>query len=421
MLKQVVKLLAAVAAVVSIAACSEKLDAGKACPLLCPIRSDSLRDTTIDAVAVDTTIAGLPPIGTETYLMLAAHGDTLDTRAMIRFDTIPQTYSKTAFDSVIATIDSAILITPIVKPDSLHLPKAPITIEVYDVDTTGTDTSSAILTSLFRPNRLIGSKTFAPESLLDTLFIPISADTVLDRVLKGTHLRVGLRLRSNPGYDLRIGTGQSGTPVTLHIRASKDTSALPVDVSPLSLTPLNQGFLSGPLGDFTIVASGQFAGSATLLSVGGVPSRRTFIHFDVPSYLVDSTTIVRASLLLTQTPNRRVDQHDSIYVYPVAVLASPVVTDIANSLQFLDTPGALGLDSLLLAPGDSGVKQFQIAGLMRTWKGTTLQLSPRSIALRSGGEGALPGQFDFFSTRAPVGLRPRLRITYVPQISYGVP
>jgi len=353
--------------------------------------------------------------------MLASHGDTLDTRAMIRFDTIPQSYSKASFDSVIATIDTALLITPIAKPDSAHRPKAPVTIEVYDVDTTGTDTSSAILSSLFRPDRLIGAKTFAPESLLDTLYIPISADTVLDRVKKGTHLRVGMRLVSNPGYDLRIGTTQAGIPVTLHIVASKDTAAKPVNVSPLSDTPVNQSFLSGPLADFTIVAKGLTSGSSTLLSVGGVPSRRTFIHFNVPSRFVDSTTIVRASLLLTQTPNRQLDQNDSLYLYPVAILSSPLVTDVRSALQFLGTAGQFGLDSVLIAPRDSGVKEFQIAGLIRTWKGTTLNLSPRSIALRSGVEGALPAQFDFFSTRAPVGLRPKLRITYVPQISYGVP
>lgn len=416
------KLLAALAAVMSIAACSEKLEAGKSCPLLCPIQSDSLRDTTIDAIAVDTSVTGLPPIGLETYLMLASHGDTLDSRAMIRFDTIPQSYSKAAFDSVITTIDTALLVTPIAKPDSLHLPKAPVTIEVYDVDTVGTDTSAAILTSLFRPDRLIGSKTFAPDSLVrDTLFIPINADTVLDRVKNGTRLRVGMRMRSNPGYDLRIGTTQIGLPVTLHIVASKDTAAVPVDVSPLSDTPADEPFLSGPLADFTIVASGQTSVSPTLLSVGGVPSRRTFIHFDVPSRFVDSTTIVRASLLLTQTPNRRIDQHDSVYLYPLAILASPVVTDIPNALQFLSITGQYGLDSLLISPADSGVKEFQVAGLMRTWKGQTLEVSPRSIAITSAVEGSRPVQFDFFSTRAPVGLRPRLRITYVPQTSYGVP
>jgi hypothetical protein len=419
--KKVLTLLTAVAAVLSIAACSEKLDAGKSCPLLCPIRTDSLRDTTLDAIVSDTTISGLPPIGTEGSLMLSSHGDTLETRAIIRFDTIPQSYTKSSIDSVIVSIDSAILVTPIIKPDSLHLPKAPITIEIYNVDTTATDTVSSILGSLFRPDRLLGSKTFAPESLLDTLRIPISTDSVLDRVKNGTRLRVGYRLVSNPGYDLRIGTSESANAVTLHIVASKDTAAAAVDVSPLSTTPLNATFLSGPLADYTIVLKGLSSNPASILAIGGVPSRRTYIRFDVPSFLVDSTNVVRASLLLTQVPNRRVDPRDSIYIFPLAILAGPAVNDIANALQFLGTDGEFGMDSLFLSPADSGLRSFEMAGLVRTWKSNAITVSPRSIGLRSGAEGQLPAEFDFFSTRGPIGLRPRLRITYVPQTSYGVP
>src|SRR6185312_15523537 len=73
-------------------------------------------------------------------------------------------------------------------------------------------------------------------------------------------------------------------------------------------------------------------------------SRRAFLRFDLPSHIADSTTIVRASLLLTQAPNRRVDVHDSVFVYPLAILAAPTVTDIASQLQFVATPGFLGLD-----------------------------------------------------------------------------
>jgi len=156
-------------AAVTSAACSEKLDAGRSCPLLCPQQSVSLADTTFDAIEVDTTVLGLPPIGNEAYLMLSSHGDTLETRAIVRFDTLPQSYTKNTIDSVITHLDSAILVTPIAKPDSLKRPKAPVTIEAYNVDTTGTDTSAVILGSLFRPDRFLGSKTFAPESLLDTL------------------------------------------------------------------------------------------------------------------------------------------------------------------------------------------------------------------------------------------------------------
>jgi hypothetical protein len=414
----------ALLAVFTIAACSDKLDAGKSCPLLCPEQSITLVDTTVDAVVQDTTILGLPPIGNEQFLLIASHGDTLDTRAMIRFDTLPTTFTAAnSIDSTITHIDTAQIVAPIVRPDSAHRPSGPVTIEVYDVDTAATDTVSAILSPLFRPDRLLGSKTFAPESLLDTLRIPISADTVLDRVTKGTHLRVGLRLVTPPGhgFDLQVGTSNINLATTLRIKASRDTAAQPVVVTPQSNTPTDQSFLSGPLADFTLVVKGGTAATPSFLSVGGIPSRRTFFRFDVPSHIVDSSTVVRASLLLTQNPNRRVDATDSVYVYPVPILAQPTVSDIRSALQFLGTTGQFGLDSVRIAPGDTGVKSFEIVGLVRTWRLQSTSVSPRTVALRTGVEGAAPGQIDFFSTRSAPAVRPRLRITYVPATSFGLP
>jgi len=427
--KKLLTLLAAIVATVSIAACSEKLEGGKTCPLLCPEQAISLRDTTVDAVVIDTTIVGLPPIGSEQYLMLASHGDTLESRAIVRFDTIPQSFSASGgADSTITAVDSAMLVTPIAKPDSAHRPSGPVTIEVYDVDTgdttsTATDTSASVLAPLFTPNRLIGSQTFRPESLTDTLRIPISTDTVLNRIVSGKRLRVGFRLvtAASHGYDLRIGSTQNGLAVTLRIKPSLDTAVTPLTVSPLSSTPVNQSFLSGPLADYTVVLKGLTTSPQTLIAVGGVPSRRSLLRFDVPSHIVDSTTIVRAALVLTQVPNRRVDARDSIWIFPNAILAAPAVSNPSTLLQFVGPNGQFGLDSLLLAPGDSGQRAFELVGLARTWRGNTTTASPRAIALRSGLEGSAPGEIDFFSTKGPVALRPRLRITYVPQTSFGIP
>jgi hypothetical protein len=408
------------AVVAAIAACADNPEAGKSCPLLCPQQSITLRDTTVDAIVSDSTVNGLPSIGLETYMMLSSHRDTVDTRAIIRYDTIQQNYTKGGFDSTITHIDTAQLVMPIVR-DTLHKLSAPITIEAYNVDTTATDTVASILGALFRPNRFLGSKTFVPDSVTDTLRIPISTDTVLDRILKGTRLRVGLRVVSSAGVDLRVGTMQSTTPVTLRLKVSLDTSVTPLTVSPFSNTPVDQTFLSGPLADFTIVVKGNTVTPFGLIAVGGIPSRRTFFRFDVPSRIVDSTTVVRASLLLTQMPNRRISPRESIYVYPVPVLAGPTITDISSALQFIGVNGQFGLDSVTMAPADSGVRSFELVGLVRTWKGQSTSVSPRTVALRSGGEGSLPAEFDFFSTKAAPALRPRLRITYIPPFPYGLP
>lgn len=431
--KKVLQIVAGVMAVFAVAACSEKIEGGKSCPLLCPQQAIELHDTTIDAVTFDTTVLGLPPIGAETFLMLSSHGDTIDTRVIFRFDTIPQVYSNSTLGdgTPISKLDSVDLRLPIIKPDSAHRPKGPITIEAYDVDsmppdsvTIPTDTVASVIASLFRPGRLIGSKTFAPESLLDTLHFPISRDTVLDRILHGTRLRVGLRMvtRPNEGYNIQFGTTQVSLPATLHLVPSSDSGSQRLDVTPLSSTPKAQTFLAGPLADYSIVVKGVTSAPANLIAVGGIPARRALLRFNIPSHIIDSTTIVRASLLLTQTPNRRVSPRDSFYVYPSAVLAQGTITDVRTLLQFVGNLGQFGLDSIPLAPGDSGVKAFEMASLLRTWKGTTADVSPRAIALRSFGEAALPGEIDFFSIRAVnPALRPRLRIIYAPQTSFGLP
>ena len=210
-------------------------------------------------------------------------------------------------------------------------------------------------------------------------------------------------------------------PVRLRMKPSLDTSVAPVFVSPLSLTPQNQTFLSQPLADYTIVVKGGSTTAATLLGVGGVPSRRVYLKFNVPSHIIDSTSIVRASLLMTQTPNRLLNPRDSIYIFPVPILATAAVSNYASALQFLGSVGQFGLDSLKVAPADSGIRSFEIVGLVRTWRRQPETVSPRTLALRSGTEGQLGAEIDFFSTRAGAGVRPRLRITYVPVSATGLP
>ena len=45
-----------------VAACTENLEGGAACPALCPEQSEQFRDTTIDAVALDSSVGGFPAL-----------------------------------------------------------------------------------------------------------------------------------------------------------------------------------------------------------------------------------------------------------------------------------------------------------------------------------------------------------------------
>ena len=58
---------------------------------------------------------------------------------------------------------------------------------------------------------------------------------------------------------------------------------------------------------------------------------------------------------------------------------------------------------------------------MRQWKAvgpTTLQ---RAIVLRSATEGASAPSVLFYSTEAAPSQRPRLRLTYVTKVEFGIP
>src|SRR3982751_3215674 len=93
-----------------VAACSEQLDGGAACPSLCPGQNVSVLDTTFDAIILDSTIVGLPSIGAEGQLWLATRGDTLDSRAVIRFDSLTTRFTKAGADSAITVVDSAYIL-----------------------------------------------------------------------------------------------------------------------------------------------------------------------------------------------------------------------------------------------------------------------------------------------------------------------
>ena len=400
--------------------CGEKLEAGAACPLLCPIQEVQLKDTVIDAVAIDSTLGGYPPIGEEARLILAARGDTLDTRVIFRFDTIAKTYTHTATpaDSTITSVDSAgvqvILDTTTIAGVPGH-PTSPVTIELYDVDA-ATDTVAAALLPLFTAGRFLGSRTFAPESLKDTVRVPVANAVVLDRITNGTHLRIGMRLVS--GASTQLSFLPNGA--TLRFKPAADTT---LSVARISKTPSDSTLarLRDALADYVIVAKGAAPRPPLTIAAGGFPASRTYMRFDLPPKILDSATVVRASLLLTQYPRRgSPSARDSVAVYPVAITAGTVVTDIKRLLSF--APSALAaLDSLRVVPADSGLRRLELVNLVRVWQSTKADQTQRSIALIVGAEGENPAEAVFFSSHAGNALRPRLQLTYVPRVTLGLP
>lgn len=401
--------------------CTEEVTGSLGCPELCVDQTADLRDTTLTGtLALDSTLTGFPQFGTVRDFTLIAQGDTADVRLVIRFDTLPNTFRhpNASVDSAITRVDSARIV--FVVDTTIGRPKAPVTIEAFDVDTTAADSLRSALVPLFRPSRLIGSRTYSVSEIRDTLPLPIDSSVVLAKSAAGARLRIGLRVSSTQTVRLRV-AGSLYSP-RLIFRVSPDTLVRRDTVVLQSKTPVGDP-IANVYAMYPIVVTGALPiPPSPVLAVGGVNGARAFLRFDVPQILVDSVQVIRASLLLNQVPSRVVASGaDTIAMLVSPILAGAQLTDVGTIASFAGSPTAIGLDSVRLAPKDPGLRSVELVNLFRAWRAVGAENSIRAIVLRARLEASSAAELNFVSSEGSVDLRPRLRITYVPRRGFGLP
>lgn len=420
-------LLAGLVAIGAIAACGEDYEGGAGCPLLCPEQNVVVFDTVFDPVELDTTIVGFPTIGSGTELLLAYRGDTVDTRPVIRFDSLPLYYNSGGADTIITHLDSAYLRFTINKARSLYT--HPVTFELFNVDTiigdsafAVNDTSTAIETTLFRPDRMIGSITIDSVDITDSVRVPLDSLALITAIVTQQRLRIGIRAVSEGPVQIRIISQEGGDAPVIHFSASQTLEdLLRVTVLPLSSVPRNQPTIRSDLVDYTHVLRMPTVPHEGFLAAGGVPGRRAFIRFLVPSRIIDSANVLRATLELTQVPTASVDDTSHVTLFPVLVTAGKVLADPGRS-AFLTNPPLSGFDSVTFVPRDSGLRQIEIVNALRAWAVPIAENAQRAIVLQAGSEGVDPRFVAFFSSKAAdPSVRPRLRLSYSPVRSFGIP
>jgi hypothetical protein len=405
------------ALIAAFVSCSENLDSSGACAVLCPQVGGDVQNVTIDAIALDTTVTALSGLGNENALFLASRGDTLDTRVIVRYDSLPQNFTPAGGTSQpIATVDSAYIQF---KLDTLSIKGAGlVTIEAYDVDTTANDTSATAVLALFRPDRFISSETFTRAELTDTVKYLISNAVVLSKIQSASRLRIGLRAVSSQSFQVRFFSTEAGFPPLLTFRATPDTSTARQIVNPLSSTPADAKLAAAHLGDYTLIAKGPPPAPATDLAVGGLPPRRVYLRFNIPSSIIDSSTVVRATLLLNQIPNTLLDPTDTVRILPGLVLAGNAVKDPAKAAEIATD---IALDTVFVQPGGSGLTQVELARAFAVWRTQSPDTTARAIVLRSLTEGLSPLEIAFSSSEAVAALRPQLRISFINRVPLGLP
>lgn len=403
------------------AACSEKLDNTVGCPELCPNQGIEMINVTIDPVILDTTVNADAPFGAEPFMLLASRGDTLDSRVVIRFDSLPQRYRRVAAETTttaITTVDSARLQLRL-ELSELQM-AGPLTVSAYDIDTSENDTSVAVLTPLFSSDRLIGSQSFATADMKDSVRVPLSNAAVLAKAKANARLRIGLRITSGTGQ-FHIRSVEAGASAVLSFRVSADTAIKPLTFTPFSRTPADSAGEQATQADFQLLVRTPPGGLPQSLLVGAMPSKRTYMQFLIPKSILDSSSVVRATLLLTQMPNRGFGPRDTVLVVTHIGIAGKAITDPEQASRLIAAAEFARIDTLRVAASDSGSREIDIAPILRIWRAQGDTLGPRAIVLRSGREGVSAAQAWFFSTESTPGLRPRLRISYTPANPFGLP
>jgi hypothetical protein len=212
-----------------------------------------------------------------------------------------------------------------------------------------------------------------------------------------TRLVLGLRLRAPAPAGMYIG-GAAGGDATPLYRTFTDVE--------IADTLLQKPVLQRGVFQNVTIRGAPTPESPTLFRVGGFPAARALIRFEVPRYLRDSATIIRATLELAPEVPIVGIPGDSARIDARSLLADFGAKSVVNPTRSA---------SAWIHPGADTVR-IDVANLVALWQGVG-NTSPTSVRLQLGQEFSSFLAPLFRSSRTATG-GPRLRITY--RTPYGV-
>ncbi|WKW12029.1 hypothetical protein Strain138_001301 [Pseudogemmatithrix spongiicola] len=420
--------------VAALGACTEDLQTGGTCPVLCPGQDIVIRDTVLEGIIVlDTNLVGFPFQGSEDPLVLAAWTDTLDIRVVARFDSLTRQFQQVNGDapSEILKLDSAYVTLRLSATEIATPPQW--FIDVYDVfEPTVVDTLPLQSIPLFTPSRLVGTYQ-GDTAFTDTLRIRIPIDTTYLRQVLATpdrRVRLGFQVRAAQRVQLRVAPTDLGSGPTLaYVAAAVDTVPEPDTIVRTrfsnpgnSLTPAVPPALAADLTDYHIVVQAPSKLAPNTMTVGGLPGSRVYLRFALPAWVTDSVGVLRAQLQLVQDPVSGVAADDSVRLDGHLVVANSGVLSLHRAATLL-SPAGVFLASKWITPSRSDTVRLNVNNLLRQWNtANPARAEPTALILRSNLEGGTAAALRFHSTAATdPGLRPKLLLTYTPGSVLGQP
>ncbi|MFZ5623947.1 MAG: hypothetical protein ACOY71_05905 [Gemmatimonadota bacterium] len=388
-------LVALAAAGLAVLGCSERLTSPADCPALCPGGGIAQFDTVLTAMPhLDSSFTGYVDRGATGVMLASDSFSAGDNRAVVRF--LPRDTTVLIGGQLVTyTVDSVAINLGLIARDTLlpglklvmhRLPRTVDTtttfdqVEAWRVDSTLVDTFTVADTVRSgRTVRLLIKGDKVPRMAIasaDSGVLALAISTVGSQ-------HTGVRLSGVTGFlaPSFVTYARANVQDTL---TQRQTITRTADIGtwvtrPATVTP-----------------------PAGALVVGGTPSSRALLRFQLPARLRDTATIVRATLeLVPALP------FAGIASDPSAISVRGVRADVGAKSPIFTAP----VQQARITPGSADTVKVEVAPIVANWRGAnplppTLQvfLSPEASSFTVG---------YFLSSRSPTPSPARLRITYL--------
>ncbi len=386
-----------VAAAAGMLACQENLTSPGQCPELCPGGTPVVFDTVLSAVqGGDESVPGYVSPGQGSALLVSNGLPSTEARAVYRyvarFDSIAVRDTARAY-----TIDSVMLVLNLVARDTLvnglkvYLYRLPPEFDPTVATFDGVEpllNDAALLDSIAVPDSVNSGPIFAMFRGVDTSKVSIPLGT-------GGVLAIGVKIAAESPTGIRLGSLAFSTGATFN-------SFVTLDVPDTTTSIVHQTVARGTQSNSFVTQSPFAAPPATLL-VGGEPSSRSFVRFDLPPRIKDSASVVKATLELLPAG-------------PIPGLATdPAILDVLPVLSDLGPKSPLDeqrISQATLPIGGTDTVRVDVTQMVKLWQSASER--PQEVALRLRPEAASFTRAVFGSTDpvSPVG-SPRLHVTYL--------
>jgi hypothetical protein len=390
------------------AGCQEQLTAPGVCPEMCPGGTSRVYDTIITVatsggIGLDSSFAGYVPRGGGVAVLVSNGLAASEDRAVYRF--VPRSDSISVRDTLRPyTVDSVLLKLTIVARDTLvnnlgiQLYRLPPTVDSTvtfgDVDAQLVDAN--FIGSIAVPDSVntgtVSTMLRGPDA--DRVALPPGGDSVL---------AIGVRITADSPTGVRLGSQASSS-------AASFTSYVTVDVPDTG--SLRNQVVNRATAFNTFVTQAPMVPTDSLLSVGGEPSSRALIRFAIPRILLDSITLVRATLVLTPAAPIL-----GLPTDPALLEARAIVGDLGQKSPVTTDPRFIISDTLPAVQSDT--VRFEVTRTVQLWQ--TNPERPQALFMILRPEAATFTRAQFGSSRSPSVPGPRLRLTFERRFTFEAP